>query len=340
MGSNSSKRNGFRTSAALFILAAVCSCTEDIHLIEPGDPVTVVYCLLNPDSREQYVRLGRTFQLDPTPPDKPPAQDSTVWNVPVDVYVEEWKDGSPVRRFQFNASESPVRDTGFFSRDNLRLYRSDFMPARLTTYRLYVHFPDDNRMVYGSTGIPDYAIVYDPLEIPGRMISLQSEMVYTIRWAPPPKAGLYQSIFFITYREEAGTEVTFHDVLFGTEPYLNLTTGSEITWILTGARFFREMARQVPVKPGVRRSVVNVSFRFYTGGEELALQVAPDIEQFRTTSSINQYTNLQNGTGIFSSIQVFPVNNLELSGTTLHELATGELTRNLGFDDVYGGKLK
>jgi hypothetical protein len=332
-------RKSMGWTGILFVIVALCSCSEDFTLLTPGDAAPVVYCLLNPDAGEQYVRLGRTFQSDTAHPEQPPITDSTVWNLPVDIYMEEWQNDLLSKRIQFNPCLAPVKDTGFFSQDNLRLYRADFIPVRLATYRLYVLFPDDNRLVYGSTTIPGYPVVNDPLDIPGRKINLQSEVNYTIRWIPPPGAGLYQGVFHITYQEDAGNDVTFHEALFGNDPVLDLTSGTEISWILTGTRFFQEIARQIPVKPDVSRKVINVQFRFYTGGEELALHVSPDIEQSRTTGPLNPYTNLINGTGIFSSIQIFSVNNLELSNTTLNELAHGDLTGNLGFLDIFGGEV-
>jgi hypothetical protein len=291
----------------------------------------VVYSLLNPDSKEQFVRLGRTFQYDQSIAGKAPATDSTLWNIPVDVYAEEWNEGQLVRVFQFEPCTAPVKDTGFFPQDNLRLFWSEFQPLRLHTYKIYVHFPDDNRLVYGSTLIPAAPVVYDPLDLPGRKISLQSEVNYTIRWAPPARAGLYQCIFHLAYQEESTEGLTFHEVLFGTGPVFEMTSGSEISWILTGNRFFQEMARQIPVRADVARKVVNVQCRFYTGGEELALYAAPDLVASRTSILVNPYTNLVNGIGIFSSLQVNTVSNLELSNTTLYEIAHGELTKNLGF---------
>ena len=67
--------------------------------------------MLNPDADTQYVRLGRTFQTDPAHPGDPPLTDSTVWNLPVDVYVEELQDGIPVKRYQFDPCAAPVKDT-------------------------------------------------------------------------------------------------------------------------------------------------------------------------------------------------------------------------------------
>ena len=332
MSSHRPLRVIIQAARSFLVLIWLISCTEEVNLVsDQSEPVPVVYSLLNPDSKEQFVRLGRTFQYDQSIAGSAPATDSTVWNLPVDVYAEEWSEGRLVRTFQFGPWTAPAKDTGFFTTDNLRVYRSEFQPLRLHTYKIYVHFPDDNRLVFGSTLIPAAPVVYDPLDLPGRKISLQSEVNYTIRWAPPARAGLYQCIFHVAYQEESPAERTFHEVLFGTDPIFEMTNGSEISWILAGNRFFQEMARQIPVNPDVARKVVNVQCRFYTGGEELALYAAPDLVASRTSILVNPYTNMENGIGIFSSLQVITVSNLELSNTTLYEIAHGELTKNLGF---------
>ena len=99
------------------------------------------------------------------------------------------------------------------------------------------------------------------------------------------------------------------------------------------------MAKQIPVREGVERSIINVQFKLFKGGEELALMVSPDLQTTTNSNSLNQYTNLVNGIVIFSSMQQVTVNNLQFSNTTLNELAHSELTHNLGFKDIHGGDL-
>jgi len=317
----------------------MASCSNDIEINVSGDPVPVVWCLLNPDVNEQYVRLGRSFLTDPDHPELPPVTDSTIWNMPVKVYTEEWQNGLPVRTFWFNPVDAPAKDSGFFPEDNLRLFKSDFKPARLSTYHLYVHFPDDYRIITGITTIPGKPVVYDPLEIPGRKITLQTGVQFTARWAPGTGYGIYQGLFLINYNETPDEQLSFHQVFIKMDPILGLGAAIEITDILSGNRFFDEVVKQIPVHQGVERSIINIRFILFKGGEELALQVSPDLQTTTISNSLNQYTNLIHGIGIFSSIQQVSVNNLQLSNTTLNELAHSELTKSLGFKDIHGGDL-
>jgi hypothetical protein len=324
----------------VFILtSSISSCSNDFQLNTTADPVPVVCCLLNPDVNGQYVRLGRSFLTDPDNPDAPPVTDSTVWNLPVNVYVEEWKDGFPVETYRFDPVTAAPKDSGYFPENNLRLYKADFKPARLATYRLYVHFPDDYRIITAIATIPGRPVVYDPLEMPGRKITLQSGVQFTSRWAPGEGSGIYQGLFSVSFNEIVNGQSSVNQALLRMEPVLGLGTDIEMTDILSGNRFLEEMAKQIPVREGVERSVINVRFTLFKGGEELALLVSPDLQQTTISNSLNQYTNLVNGIGVFSSMQQVAVNNLQFSNTTLNELAHSELTRNLGFKDIHGGDL-
>lgn len=321
------------------LLLFPASCSNEIQVNVAGDPVPVVWCVLNPDVKVQYVRLGRSFIPDPENPDYHPVADSTVWKMDVRVYAEEWQDGLPVKTFIFDPAEAPPKDSGFFPQNNLRLYKSDFQPDRLSTYRIYVHFPDDNRIVTGTTTIPGKPVVFDPLEMPGRKISLQSGVQFTVRWDPGKWHGIFQGLFIIHYEEIMNGQSSVNRVYMIMDPLLGLGQDAELSDIVSGNRFLNEMARQIPIREGAERSVINVQFRLFKGGEELALQVSPDLQTTSISNSLSQYTNLENGTGLFSSLQQVTVNNLQLSNTTLNELAHGDLTRSLGFKDIHGGGL-
>jgi hypothetical protein len=323
---------------AVLSLIAV-SCSNELEINTPTDPVPVVWCLLNPDVKDQYVRLGRSFLNDPENPGNPPVTDSTVWSVPVTVYIEEMQNGLSVNIFPFHPVAAPPKDSGFFPEDNLRLYQANFQPNRLATYRLYVHFPDDNRIVTGVTTISGRPEVNDPMDIPGRKISLQSDVQFTARWGPGEGRGIYQGLFIINYSEILNEQSSVYQVFLHMDPVLGLGSEMEMTDILSGNRFLKEMVKQIPVREGTERNVINVQFKLYKGGEELALQTSPDLQETTISNTLNQYTNLTNGIGIFSSMQQVTINNLQLSNTTLNELAHSELTHNLGFKDIHGGDL-
>ncbi|MFO7616064.1 MAG: DUF4249 family protein [Bacteroidales bacterium] len=323
----------------LFLPLIACSCENEVDVESSGDPVPVIYCLLNPDENVQCVRLGRSFLPDPANPGAPPVTDSTVWNLPVEVYVEEWNNGFPGRTILFEPGNAPVKDTGFFPTGNLRIYSAQFTPKIQTTYRLYVHFPDDGRIISASTTVPDRPHIYDPMDVPGRKINFQTGTNYTIRWLTAKGAGIYQGFFDLYYEEQFDDGLTVHQITFDSEPVLNLVSSVEDSKkVLSGANFFNQILEKVPAREGAVRRVVNLRFRFYTGGEELALYVSPELQTTTIANNLNLYSNFDNGIGLFSTLQVTYVNNLQLSNTTLNELAHGSKTRHLGFLDAHGGE--
>jgi len=321
------------------MISLFISCSNDFELNTSADPVPVVWCLLNPDVNEQYVRLERSYLTDPAHPDDRPVTDSTVWNLPVTVYIEELSGGLPVQLVRFEPVTSPPKDSGYFPEDNLRLYYADFKPARLATYRLYIHFTDDNRIVTGITTVPGAPVVYDPLEVPGRKINLQAGVQFTSRWAPGEGLGIFQGTYIMNYEEIVQEQTSINQVYLKMSPILGLGADIEMSGFVSGNRFMEEMVKQVPVRDGAVRTMINVRFLLYKGGEELALQVSPDLQQTTISNSLNQYSNLVNGIGVFSSLQLVYVNNLQLSNTTINELANSELTRKLGFSDIHGDEL-
>ncbi|MDD5509108.1 MAG: hypothetical protein PHD25_12420 [Bacteroidales bacterium] len=328
------------TIGVVFLSLLLASCSNDIELNATADPVPVVWCLLNPDMNEQYVRLGRSYLPDPANPGAQPITDSMVWNMAVSVYIEVWQKGLPVQIIRFEPATAPPKDSGFYPKDNLRLYKAFFKPDRSAEYHLYIHFPDDQRIITGVTILPGCPVVYDPVDIPGRKINLQTGSSFTSRWAPGEGGGVFQVQLIINYQDSLSGEITRNQASFQLSPVLALGQEIEITDKFSGNRFLEEMKRQIPVKEGVVRELINVQFRLSKGGEELALLISPNLQETTISNSLNQYTNLINGIGVFSSIQEISVRNLQLSNTTINELANSELTQILGFKDIHGTEPK
>jgi hypothetical protein len=177
------------------------------------------------------------------------------------------------------------------------------------------------------------------MDIPGRKINFQTGTNYTMRWLTARGAGIYQGHFDLYYEEQFEGTISLHQVVFSSDPVLNLVPLAEDSKkILSGASFFSQILQKVPFKEGAVRRVVNMRFRFYTGGEELALYVSPELQTTTIANNLNLYTNFDNGIGLFSTLQVAYVNNLKLTNTTLDELAHGSKTGHLGFLDTRGGE--
>ena len=135
----------------LFILvllsATLITCKEDVTLYTSGQPVPVVYSLLDPVSDLQYVRIGRSYTGGLDAMNQPPVTDSTVWNITHEVYIEEYANGQKGETYWFAPDSTLLKDPGFFPVTNLRVYSSAFKPVAGNTYQLYIYFPDLDKMV-------------------------------------------------------------------------------------------------------------------------------------------------------------------------------------------------
>jgi len=322
---------------ALLVAIYMMGCTEEVDMVAYGPPVNIVYCLLNPGKETQYVRIGRSYNGASLDLNHSPPKDSITWNKDFLVYVEERDAQDMISQiYQFQPVASIEKDTGFFPVNGLSVYKSDFKPILLHTYNLYVHFVDDDKITSGTTIIPGKVEIIDPKPIPGRKINLQTGSNFTIRWKPVEKGGIYQSYFNITYKEIGSLGTEIKNILFHSSVFVEISPPLMLERTISGNRFISQCINQVDSTISATREVINVSFEMFVGGEDYGFFVNSQLGDNNLSTAFGEYTNLNNGIGIFSSVTKYEISNLELSNTTLDELAYSDKTRHLGFLDHYG----
>lgn len=73
-----------------------------------------------------------------------------------------------------------------------------------------------------------------------------------------------------------------------------------------------------------------------SGGRDLGFLYRSDVERGNLFTNLENYSNLVNGLGVFSSKVEQHIPNLMLAEVTLDLLARGETTKHLGFRDSKG----
>ncbi len=319
---------------ALTVIAAACGNEVDIYTL--GEPTPVVYCLLDPGSASQYVRIGRSYQGDSSLILHTPDADSLTWDTPVEVYIEEYSANNLIQTYRFNPDLTLSKDSGFFDQSALRIYSAIFKPVPGNQYQLYAYFPDLNKMVSGRTtshGVPQ---IVDPAPIPLRKINFEAGQPFMIRWYPGEYSGVYESIFRIHYQDSSASGNQFKSADYSSGGIYDLRTNQLLDHVMGGQRFFKDMAEQIPVIQDVSRKIISLEFIMISGGLDLSFLYKSSIESGTNFTNFGDYTNLVNGIGIFSSRNVSRVSNLELSNVTIDELAHGALTVKLNFKDSRG----
>ena len=324
------------TCLLLILLSGLFSCETGIEIFSGGDPLPVVYCVLNQESEVQFVRIGRSFQsgLDANIPSM--SIDSTVWNQNYDVYLEEYTGNQITNTFRFLPDENIRKDTGLFPVGNLRIFSSPFKPIPGKNYQLYVYFPDLRKMVSANTKVHGAPEIHDPLALSARKINFEPGQPFIIHWNPGMDTGVYEMIFRIHYRDTSAFGQEFHYADYSSGGIFDQRENQMLDYSMGGPGFFASMKKEIPVIPGVEREVISVEFIMVSGCVDLGFHYRSMIETGNLFSNLADYSNIGNGLGIFCSRLKTKVSNLKLSNVTLDELAHGEVTRELGFKDSKG----
>ncbi len=312
-------------------IAGFVSCTEEIDLVQPGEPVPVVYCLLDPQDPVQYVRVGQTWSIPPDESFRKPDQAEILLDEEVEVYLAaEYSDRSQQIFFAEEIDTIP-KDTGWFPSTVNQLYAIQCKLVPDTRYSLYVYFPATNRMVYGETlSLGNPFRVIDPAIVPGREATLLNGIDFSVRVNPVVNGSIFQTTMTFRFAEQAGSGWTQKALVFPQKfVYENDTTVNFVEQRISGERFLIDVSRRLKTGPAIRRIPLGLDFHISCGGDDLALKI--NAESNSQSFSILEVNSFDNAIGVFSCLTHCFVTDVPLSRFTIDTLAMGPLTRNLGF---------
>lgn len=324
-------KKSFILTLALF---GALSCDNEIDLYSGGDPLPVVYCLLNPEADVQYVRLARSYISDATLAGKPPHRDSTLILTDAVIYVEKYNEmDDPEELYYFTEIQSPAKDSGWFQDSSFTLFEAHFRPEHQAVYSLYVYLPDRKGICSGRTQVMTDPQIIDPMNVPNRAITFDSLSSLYIRWMPALHGGLYQGIFRLHYAEilDGHQENKFVD--FPTPIFAEMQSADLVEKRLNPENYFQYLSEHLHPDPDIRRRAISMEYLYYATGKDLALWYNTLQDETSTQNSIFEYTNMTGAKGIFSSWMTRRIPNIPLSPVTRHNLAHHPLTSQLGFEE-------
>ncbi len=318
---------------AIICILTITGCETDIDVIVPADPTPVVYCILDQDSPEQYLTLTRSYLTEDAgvPPDEP---DSLLFARATRVAVEEVIKGQVTRREFFSPVEM-AKDSGYFPRQERWVYRADFTVKPETDYRLVIYIDEYDRITYSSTyTVGDFELV-NPGYPEVRYIHMLPDHNLTFYWSKSLNAAIYQLGFVMHYHEIRDDQLQEKELLIPLKSIFYLETADNLfSFPINSTNFYGYLAEVLPADPAILRKCLSIDAVVISGGEELGYYMR--IQEGGQTFSIVDYSNINNGIGIFSSKVLRRVNGFLLTEQSVDSLAYGQMTKDLNFMDRTG----
>lgn len=317
------------------LVAILFACDSDIDLIFEGDPIPVVYCLLDPGEDLQTIRLSKSYLSDQVQShaDSP---DLIYYQTKVSLAVERMENNKVVDHTEF----LPVtieKDSGNFPGTEHVVYQATMSVAYSTTYRLVIFIEEINRLVYAYTTTQGKFSVVDPAYPEVRSIHLVTDHNPVFHWTQADNASIYQLCFQLNYYESDSLSTRLKSAVIPLKTLIKRESpGRFYVFDINSNQFYIALGALLDPDEHVLRSFESLDAFVIAGGEELAVHY--ETEEEGDPFRIIDYTNLQNGLGFFSSIGYAYSRGFKITGQTVDSLAYGQYTKQLNFLDRDGNR--
>ncbi len=318
------------------LILAFSSCKTDVDLIAPFEEIMVVYGVLNPADSVQYIRINKAFLGEGNAYQFAQVPDSFQYGDILDVKLERYKNNNMIGTINLERFEGSAMDTGIFASSPNYLYRTYGSDSiyQDSQYKLVVYNRETGKTTTAQTIIVNkVSAIAAPANFQTSVELADAANPFQTKFTRGNNASYYDlNMRFSYYEKEIAnpTNVLIKSVEFkiGGVEYKN-STSMEIAVPYT--TIYSAIRRYIQPDPAVERIARSVDFFWVGGAEELYTYYQVNRPPTGINQNIPQYTNVEGGIGIFSSIFRDGMYNKLLSNRSNDSLINGQITRDLGF---------
>jgi len=300
--------------SGLFLLA---SCENEIDVNADWRDVPVVFCLLNIDDTEHFLRVSKVFLGEGDALAFAQNPDSIYYNPnDIEVKVEELINSNVARTWILEPRTDIAKEEGVFAYPNQILY-SFSVPANNklksnATYNLTITNAKTGNVLTGSTKLVGKVNMLTPSSLL-QTIDLYPQEITFVKWKTVGSGRLYEVNLDFIYREHpAGLpgEVVKKVVTIslGRATSDNLNGNEEIIKQIDNRVLYQSLASFIPastIDNPMIRYADSLRFSINTGDDDLNTYLNVNQPSNTIAQERPQFNNVENGLGLFASRSYF-----------------------------------
>lgn len=325
-------------------LIGLTGCSTDLDLNADYKEIPVVYGLLNAQDTVHYIRIQKAFLGKQSAEKDATVRDSIYYDQELDVTVSALDEngnpiGQPTRLERVNGDTLGIeKDRGPFAKEPNELYRFKGNLNPELTYRFEMVNPETGKTVSAKTPLVQDFKVERP--IPAFDLILLPNQSANFKWSAAKNGKVTELIMRFRYYEwekgNPGSREAKHMDWRVINREVTDRQQEQHEVDRDGLAFLTAVSNKLEADPDVRRAIdtsQNHKFIYNVGAKDLYNYVRvgeaqTGITQLQTTPD---YSNFDEGLGIFSSVYTKEVDNIKLSDPTIDSLACSSFTRDLNF---------
>ncbi len=310
--------------AAVFLMG-LASCSTRLDLVNPAEPIPVVYCQMDPTDHTFYLTLTRTFSGDANAYDLARDPDQ-VFYTQADIRMEGWVGEYKVWETQFKpAGKTKVQ--GIFP--NVPGYcfeaiNDHMLTVAITNYRLVVNLPGMASPAYSKIGIVEVPVVKSKWD---NQISFYNNAAKEIGIEPGLGTAYCDLICVFRYQQMEGVWVNHSDT-FLMRRDISFDVGR--TDFFYAELFYKQIAANIkPVNDTIVRKFTSLDLILFAGD----IYFRDYVETYVNAGNLDNPPkgNIINGIGLFTMRRFAKKPDMTLDRWALDSLCLGQYTKQLGF---------
>ena len=332
-------KNVLRHSFLAIIISLILlpSCKNDFEINAEYRDINIVYGVLNPSQKRQYIRINRAFLTEGNVFVAATEPDSSNYPYMLNVSISEFNENNQlVNTFMLDTVHLP-KNNGVFNTGYQPFYYFDapgvhsvsqyndmsFDTVYLNpkhTFKLKIENPVTGDITEAETKLISDFSIQKPAPF-NKFISFVNNNMYAVELRSPAYAKVYDAKFIFYYREVDVNQPndTIEKSLtwkLGTLKSERISGGEDVFFQYIPSTFFSILKSQIPSSSTLKRfhgsfqsgQRIDIQLVIVAG----ALELSAYIDANKPSNSIIQdkpvYTNVTNGIGVFSSKRMIRLN--------------------------------
>lgn len=348
---NRLKRFTFSSLLAGTLLFSACS--TDLDVIGDYKETMVVYGLLDQAQPIQYIKINKAFLGEGDALMYAQIKDSVQFVNALTVELKRIKNGVQMGATIVLTPTNMPKDAGlFYSADQTNAIYSFPTPATSAANALKPDSEYELTITNGETGnvvtaktslITDITGFTNPTPL-GTTFSFVAfgtvpNYPFNVVWNSAQNARLYQVILRLNYVDSTASGLDTNSVSY-TLPEIRMEDidfSVEVTQATKGRDFYKYIGNNLTAYAGlVQREALNVDLLLVAGSDDLSTFIDVNKPSTGIIQERPEFTNINNGLGLFSSrLNRAPLTR-QLDGTSWDSLACGQYTKHLKFVNQAG----
>lgn len=302
--------NKFRSvSLVVALLMLMVSCETDFDITSEWKDITVVYGLIDQTDSVHFIKINKAFLGTGNALQYANVEDSSSYRGKLEVKLIEDRNGS-FRDIMFDTTSVYTKEPGLFYYPHQLLYKSDKQLFEDGRYELKIRNTITGKEISASTPlIHDFAI--EKPSLGSKTIEFKRSVTseQKINWISAVNGKRYQvTIRFFFKESSASGDTLVRSVDWIQSPQISdqATGGESMESNYVNEKFFTTCINQIPYTDQAKeadvdtRQVLRVDFIFTAIGDEMNTYLEVNEPSSGVLQDKPEYTNINNGIGIFS----------------------------------------